>query len=77
MSKEKTESKEFEGKVTVTLKIPEPVYHFYGAVAETYKKSLEALLVEELIQDINGFLDTDQPREILVGAFGLQKFIKS
>ena len=72
----KTETKEFEGKVTVTLKLPEPVYHFYKAVAETYKKSLEALLIEELIQDINGILDTE-PREILVGAFGLEKFIKS
>jgi hypothetical protein len=69
-----TEKSEFEGKVTVTIKLPEPIYHFYGAVAEAHKRSLEEILVEELIHDINGLLDTDS-QEILVGAFGLKPYI--
>ena len=76
MNKEKTESKEYEGKVTVTLKIPEPVYHFLKAAAETYDKTLEDLIVEELTQDVCSILNTpDDPRKILIGAFGLKPYI--
>ena len=70
-----TEKEEFEGEVTITLKLPEPVYHFYGAVATACKKKLETILVEELIADIKGFTDTDAEK-ILVGAFGLEKYVK-
>ena len=78
---EKATEKEFEainenlGKVTVNLKIPEPVYHFYKAVAEAYNKKLEDILVEELVCDIKGFTDTDAEK-ILVGAFGLKEYVK-
>ena len=78
---EKATEKEFEaanealGKVTVTLKIPEPVYHFYSAVAEAYQKKLETILVEELIADIKGFTDTDA-ETILIGSFGLKEYVK-
>jgi hypothetical protein len=36
-----TENKEFEGEVNVTLKLPDPVYHFYGAVAQPTRKNLK------------------------------------
>ncbi|MBN2260466.1 MAG: hypothetical protein JW702_07965 [Clostridiales bacterium] len=61
------------GKVTVTLKIPEPVYHFFGAVASTYNKKLEEILVEELINDIKRFTDTEAEK-ILIGAFELEQY---
>jgi len=62
--------------VEVTLKMPEPVYRFYMALAETYKQSLEEVILEELIQDVEGILDTEEPAKILVGTFGLQDYIK-
>jgi len=70
------EKSEFEGKVTVTIKLPEPVYHFLKATAETFDKTLEDLIVEELTQDVCSILDTaDDPRKILISAFGLKPYI--
>ncbi len=63
------------GKVTVTLKIPEPVYHFFGAVATAHKKKIEEILVEELIADIKGFTDTEAEK-ILIGAFELENYVQ-
>lgn len=63
------------GKVTVTIKLPEPVFHFYRAVADAYNKKLEDILVEELIVDIKGFTDTDAEK-ILIGAFELESFVQ-
>ena len=75
MSKTETK-KEHEGTVTVTLKLPEPLYHFLKAAAETHDQTLEDLLVEELTQDAGSILDTDgDPREILISTFGLKPYI--
>jgi hypothetical protein len=75
MSKTETK-KEHEGKVTVTLKLPEPIYHFLKAAAESYDKPLEDLLTEELIQDAAMILDTEgDPRKILIVAFGLKPYV--
>jgi len=76
MSKETNSKKEHEGKVTVTLKLPEPLYHFLNAAAETHDQTLEELIIEELSQDVASILDTDgDPREILVHTFGLKPYI--
>jgi len=72
---EKTESKDFEGTVTVPLKLPEPLYHFFLAAAQTYNKSLEEMLIEELAQDAASILDTDETKDILIAAFGLAPYV--
>lgn len=61
--------------VTVTLKLPEPLYHFFTAAAETYNKSLEKMLIEELAQDAAMILDTDDPKDILIASFGLGPYV--
>jgi hypothetical protein len=63
--------------VEVTVKLPEPMHTFYKAVAEHYEKPLETLLLEELSQDILGYLDTDVPKEVLIKIFKLEKFVES
>jgi len=75
MSKETETKKEHEGTVTVTLKLPEPLYHFFTAAAQTYNKSLEEMLIEELAQDAAMILDTDEPKDILIAAFGLGPYV--
>jgi hypothetical protein len=74
-----TEKQEFKRKVTVTLKIPEPVFHFYRAVAESKDMKLEDYLVEELIENIEARLDSGNVGEltaIITKSFGLEKFLK-
>ena len=75
--KEFKEANEAFGKVTVTLKIPEPVFHFYRAYAETYDKKIEQVLVEEIVNNVKLIVDSNEASEILVGAFGLREYIES
>jgi hypothetical protein len=76
LSKKTETKKEHEGKVTVTLKLPEPLYHFFKAAAQSYNKSVEEMLIEELTQDAAMILDTaDDPRKIIISAFGLKPYI--
>jgi len=67
--------KEHEGTVTVPLQLPEPLYHFFMAAAQTYNKSLEEMLIEELAQDAAMILDTDEPKDILIAAFNLGPYV--
>ena len=61
---------------TVTLKMPEPIFHFYRAMGEAYDKNLEDMLIQQLTDAVVMIIDSNQASEILSSCFGLKEYLK-
>jgi hypothetical protein len=64
--------------VEVTLKLPAPIFNFYTALADSENKSIQKMLVEELIRETEAILDNEETKlkALVVHQCGLEKVLE-